>query len=120
MSTAYYNQSWEEAISDLLECVEQENLPLFENKNDKGITYKRTDLEWFQYYAALYIRYLQNYRQLEDAFDQMVHPQKRILLKQMLDNTMVRMCEVKQNIVRYSTHTNIIQSDYVNIDEILQ
>ncbi len=41
-------------------------------------------------------------------------------MKQMLDNTMVRMCEVKQNIVRYSTHTNVIQSDYVNIDEILQ
>jgi hypothetical protein len=49
----------------------------------------------------------------------MIHPQKRILMKQMLDNTMVRMCEVKQNIVRYSTHTNIQQSDYVNIDEIL-
>ena len=37
-------------------------------------------------------------------------------MKQMLDNTMVRMCEVKQNIVRYSTHTNIVQSDFVNID----
>jgi hypothetical protein len=46
----------------------------------------------------------------------MIHPQKRILMKQMLDNTMVRMCEVKQNIVRYSTHTNVIQSDFVNID----
>jgi hypothetical protein len=49
----------------------------------------------------------------------MIHPQRRILMKQMLDNTIVRMCEVKQNIVRYSTHTNIIQSDYINIDEIL-
>ncbi len=40
-------------------------------------------------------------------------------MRQMLDNTMVRLCEVKQNIVRYSTHTSVIQSDYVNIDEIL-
>ena len=46
----------------------------------------------------------------------MIHPQKRILMKQMLDNTIVRLCEVKQNIVRYSTHTQIIQSDFVNID----
>lgn len=37
-------------------------------------------------------------------------------MKQMLDNVMVRVCEVKQNIVRYSTHTQIIQSDFVNID----
>lgn len=32
---------------------------------------------------------------------------------------MVRMCEVKQLLIRYSTQTNIIQSDYINIDEIL-
>lgn len=80
------------------------------------MTHKRTDLEWFQYYAGLYIRYVEIYRKLEEAYDQMVHPQKRILMKQMLDNTMVRMCEVKQNIVRYSTNTNIVQSDFVNID----
>lgn len=32
---------------------------------------------------------------------------------------MVRMCEVKQNMIRYSTATNIVQSDCINIDEIL-
>jgi len=49
----------------------------------------------------------------------MVHPQKRILMKDMLDNVIVRMLEVKQNLIRYSTHTNIIQSDFINVDEIL-
>jgi hypothetical protein len=49
----------------------------------------------------------------------MIHPQKRILMKQMLENVIVRMCEVKQNLIRYSTHTNTVQSDYINIDEIL-
>ena len=29
------------------------------------------------------------------------------------------MCEVKQNLIKYTSHTNFIQSDYVNIDEIL-
>lgn len=49
----------------------------------------------------------------------MVHPQKRILMKDMLDNVIVRMCEVKQNVVRYSTHTPNPQTDYVNMDDIL-
>lgn len=40
-------------------------------------------------------------------------------MKQMLENVIVRMCEVKQNLIRYSTHTNTVQSDYINIDEIL-
>lgn len=40
-------------------------------------------------------------------------------MKEMLDNVMVRMCEVKQNVIRYSTHTGIPQTDYVNLDDIL-
>lgn len=119
MSTAYYQERWEEAICDLLGCVQEENVPLDENRNEKGITYKRTDLEWFQYYGQLYVRYIQVYRKLEEAYDQMIHPQKRIVMKQMLENVIVRMCEVKQNLIRYSTHTNIIQSDFINVDEIL-
>ena len=49
----------------------------------------------------------------------MVHPQKRVLMKEMLENIIVRMCEVKQNLIKYSTHSSIIQSDFVNVDEIL-
>lgn len=73
-------------------------------------------MEWFQYYGQLYVRYLQVYRKLEESYDQMVHPQKRILMKDMLENAIVRMCEVKQNLIRYSTQTNVIQSDYINVD----
>jgi len=83
------------------------------------LTYKRTDLEWFQYYAGLYIRYIDCYRRLEDCYDQLAHPQKRRLLKEMLENAMVRMCEVKLNLVRYSTHTQVVQSDFINLDEVV-
>ena len=83
------------------------------------INHKRTDYEWFQYYGGLYLRYIEAYRQLEDAYDQMVHPQKRVLMKEMLDNVIVRMCELKQNVVKYATHTNNPQTDYVNLDDLL-
>jgi hypothetical protein len=59
------------------------------------------------------------YQRLEDCYDQLVHPQKRQLLRQMLDNSMVRMCEVKQNLVRYSTQSLVVQSDFINLDEIV-
>ena len=36
----------------------------------------------------------------------------------MLDNVIVRMCEVKQNVVKYATHTNN-PTDYVNLDDLL-
>ena len=37
----------------------------------------------------------------------------------MLDNLIVRMCEVKQNVIRYATHTKNPQTDYVNLDDVL-
>ena len=40
-------------------------------------------------------------------------------MKEMLENVVVRMCEVKQNLIRYSTHSSIAESDFVNVDEIL-
>lgn len=49
----------------------------------------------------------------------MIHPQKRVLMKEMLENLIVRMLEVKQNLIRYSTHSSIAESDFINVDEIL-
>jgi len=86
------------------------------NYSTTQLTHKRSNYEWFQYYGALYLRYLGVYRQLEDSFDQMVHPQKRKLMSDMLANVMIRMCEVKQNAIKYSTHTPNPQTDYLNFD----
>jgi hypothetical protein len=49
----------------------------------------------------------------------MVHPQKRLLLKDMLESTMLRVVELKLNLIRYNTHTNSVRSEYVNLDEFL-
>ena len=62
---------------------------------------------------------MEAYRRIEDSYTHMVHPQKRVLMKEMLENVVVRMCEVKQNLIRYSTHSSIAESDFVNVDEIL-
>ena len=60
------------------------------------MAYERKDEEWFQYYAHLYLKYIDVYKKLEDIYDQMLHPQKKIIIKDMLENSLVRLCEIKQ------------------------
>ncbi|KAJ3140041.1 Dynein regulatory complex protein 11 [Physocladia obscura] len=53
----------------------------------------------FQHLAVLYIKYIQAFRKLEIAYDQLVHPQKRRLLKEILVGVMGRVLELKSKIV---------------------
>lgn len=61
--------------------------------------HKYSELEMFIHYANLYVKYINCYRKLEECYDQMVHPQKRVPLKEMLENTMVRIIELKNVIL---------------------
>lgn len=83
------------------------------------LKYERKDEEWFRFYSHLYIKYVQCYKTLEDCYDQIVHPQKRVLLKEMLESTMLRVVEIKLNLIKYNTATNAVRSEYVNLDEFL-
>ena len=74
------------------------------------LKYERKDEEWFRFYAHLYVKYVHCYLMLEDCYDQMMHPQKRMLLKDMLESTMLRVVELKLNLIRYNTHTNAVRS----------
>jgi hypothetical protein len=47
--------------------------------------------EW----ACIYIRYLQIFRKLETAYDQMLQPQKRQDMKKALEACMGRMLEIR-------------------------
>ncbi|KRX02464.1 P-loop containing nucleoside triphosphate hydrolase [Pseudocohnilembus persalinus] len=115
----YYNLKWQDAINDLLEQFQLEYLPLEQNETlPKG--YKRSEQEWFLHYAALYIKYIDIYKKLEDCYDQMIHPQKRILLREMLDNVIVQMCQTKQQLVKFNLSSDYtLRSDYVNLDEVI-
>jgi len=37
----------------------------------------------------------------------------------MLENTMVRLCEIKNELIYYNTHHNSPQADFVHLDELL-
>merc|ERR1719401_2015121 len=70
----------------------------------------------FQHFALLYIKYLQIYRKLEDCHDQMVHPQKRRSIKKVLRSVIVRILELKADLIARNPRT---KNRFVALDEVL-
>lgn len=68
----------------------------------------------FSEWACIYIRYLQIFRKLEAAYDQMAHPQKVVDIKRSLEACMGRLLEVRHWLVTLNRGL-----DYLNIDDIL-
>lgn len=73
MSNEYFKVKWQEAVNDLMEQVQLENIQL-ETDNQLGVNFHKSDYEKFQFFAQLYIKYIDVYKKLEDCFDGMVHP----------------------------------------------
>uniref|UniRef100_A0A8C9QMH3 IQ motif containing with AAA domain 1 n=1 Tax=Spermophilus dauricus TaxID=99837 RepID=A0A8C9QMH3_SPEDA len=101
-----YNKMWhqtQEALNSLLDkesqkLVEQEKNPVY----------------IFQMLATFYIKYVQIFRNLENVYDQIVHPQKRLLIRKILDGTMGRILELKNDMVELEL------SEFHYFDDILQ
>ncbi|CAK0838676.1 unnamed protein product, partial [Prorocentrum cordatum] len=70
----------------------------------------------FQHHALLYIKYLQIYKKLEDCHDQMVHPQKRRSIKKVLKSTIIRILELKAQLINFNPRT---KNRFVALDEVL-
>jgi IQ and AAA domain-containing protein len=66
--------------------------------------------------CVLYIKYIDIYRKLEECYDQIVHPQKRIFIKKTLECTMARICEMKKDMVDLNPRPYSI---YVHLDQLL-
>ena len=69
--------------------------------------------EIFMHLCVLYIKYIDIYRKLEECYDQMVHPQKRLFIKRTLECTMARICEMKKDMVDLNPRPYSI---YVHMD----
>uniref|UniRef100_H2YYL2 IQ motif containing with AAA domain 1 n=1 Tax=Ciona savignyi TaxID=51511 RepID=H2YYL2_CIOSA len=106
LSYSTYNQFWKEANSTINDLLVQE-IPAEPLKPEKD------RLTVFQKLATLYIKYVQIFRKLESSYDQVVHPQKRRILRQVLDGTMGRLLEVKDEMV------NLEFSEFHYFDDIL-
>jgi len=80
-----------------------------ENPEDQALAPKDLS-EW----ACIYIRYIQILRKLETAYDQTVHPQKRLDMRKALEACIGRMLEVRHWMVKLNRGL-----DFVSLDDIL-
>ncbi|XP_062971937.1 dynein regulatory complex protein 11 [Elgaria multicarinata webbii] len=102
-----YNKIWAEAQESLNSLLQKE----IEEKAQKPV---KDRLAVFQMLATFYIKYVQIFRNLEAAYDQIVHPQKRLIIRQILDGVMGRILELKNEMVELE------YSEYHYFDDILQ
>ncbi|XP_050641757.1 IQ and AAA domain-containing protein 1-like isoform X1 [Macaca thibetana thibetana] len=93
MSEGAYQRLWESSHVTLQELLDQEQ-PLLEPVPDR-------ERQSFQYrLASLYLHYLGLLRRFNTVYDQMVQPQKRRLLRRLLDGVAGRVLELKDELVR--------------------
>ncbi len=102
-----YGQMWDAAQGALEDLLEDE-YPTMQLRPQKD------RLQVFQTLATFYLRYLKIFRALEEVYDQIVHPQKRRVVHQVLEGVMGRIVELKNEMVELE------YSEFHYFDDILQ
>ena len=100
-----YNKMWHQTQEPLNSLLDKESQMMEPQKNQVFI---------FQMLATFYIKYVQIFRNLENVYDQIVHPQKRILIRKILDAVMGRILELKNEMVELEL------TEFHYFDDILQ
>lgn len=101
-----YNQMWAGAHLELSNLLKEE-LPAEPSLPEMD------RVVFFQRLALLYVRYLKLFRQLQKVYDQLVHPQKRRLIRAILDGVTGRVLELKNEMVEAEF------SEYHYLDDVL-
>ncbi|XP_027627114.1 dynein regulatory complex protein 11 [Tupaia chinensis] len=106
MSNAMYNKMWHQTQEALNSLLNKESQKMMETQTNQSFI--------FQTLATFYIKYVQIFRNMENVYDQIVHPQKRILIRKILDGVMGRILELKNEMVELEL------SEFHYFDDILQ
>ncbi|NXF98056.1 DRC11 protein, partial [Eubucco bourcierii] len=100
-----YNKMWADAQKDLDIQLQKEREELLQPEKDQEKAFKML--------TTSYIKYLQIFRNLEMAHDQLLHQQKQAVIQQVLDGVMGRILEIKKEMVELEN------SEFHYIDNIL-
>ncbi|KFQ45391.1 IQ and AAA domain-containing protein 1, partial [Nestor notabilis] len=105
-SISTYNKMWMDAQKDLDVQLQKEREEFLQPEQDLGKVFKML--------ATSYIKYVQIFRALETAHDQLIHQQKRAVIRQVLDGVTGRILEMKKEMV------DLEKSEFHYIDNILE
>lgn len=106
MSNATYDELWREAQALLAETIQADTVL-------QGAKPQKDRKKAHDVVSALYVRYILICNKLEQCYDQMIQPQKRLLLKRSLNASLGRMLELKHDLV------NIDLSEHSYYDDVL-
>ncbi|XP_028611238.1 dynein regulatory complex protein 11 isoform X1 [Grammomys surdaster] len=106
MSNLMYNKMWHQTQEALNSLLDKESQKMTEPQRNKVIV--------FHMLATFYIKYVQIFRNMENVYDQIVHPQKRMLIRKILDGVMGRVLELKNEMVELE------MTEFHYFDDILQ
>ena len=101
-----YNKLWVDTQTSIKDVIN------IEDQHQQGRPEKERNTA-FKVIAKIYIRYIVIYQNLDLCYDQMVHPQKRLLLRSLLDSTIGRIIELKHELV------NLDFIEYSYVDDVL-
>uniref|UniRef100_A0A8C9A1F1 IQ motif containing with AAA domain 1 n=1 Tax=Prolemur simus TaxID=1328070 RepID=A0A8C9A1F1_PROSS len=101
-----YNKMWHQTQEALNSLLDKESQKMTEPQ--------KSQVFFFQMLATFYIKYVQIFRNMETAYDQIVHPQKRTLIRKILDGVMGRILELKNEMVELEL------TEFHYFDDILQ
>ncbi|KFV05284.1 IQ and AAA domain-containing protein 1, partial [Tauraco erythrolophus] len=105
-SISTYNEMWTNAQKDLDIQLQREREEFLQPEKDR--------VQVFKMLAASYVKYMQIFRNLEMAHDQLIHQQKRIVIRQVLDGVIGRILEIKKEMVALEN------SEFQYVDNILE
>lgn len=105
MSNVTFDLLWREAVLELLEVLETEN-PEDPDLAPKDLT------DW----SSIYIKYVQIFSKLQDSYDQMVHPQKRLDIKKALEACLGRMLEIRDWLTTLNDKVDLVSFDSILVD----
>ncbi|XP_050446709.1 dynein regulatory complex protein 11 [Cataglyphis hispanica] len=106
MSNAMYDELWREAQSLLVETIQADTVL-------QGAKPQKDRKKSHDVVSALYVRYILICNKLEQCYDQIIQPQKRLLLQRSLNATLGRVLELKHDLV------NIDLSEHNYYDDVL-
>jgi len=120
---------WRDAMADLNEQLHVEGINEDEDEGGGKGAKEVTIFQAFQHFACLYIKYLQIFRKLEVCYDSIIHPQKRIHIKKVLELVIRRVIELKHDLVIWNPPNSFVRVpkgqeeafpwEYVHLDDIL-
>lgn len=106
MSSATYDELWREAQTLLAETIQTDTVL-------QGAKPQKDRKKAHDVVSALYVRYILICNKLEQCYDQVIQPQKRLLLERSLNASLGRMLELRHDLV------NIDLSEHSYYDDAL-